>query len=237
LRVPHLCRSGRLLLDEAASRYVARVHRLEAGARLELFDPEAALRCAAVVSGIERRGVWVDAEPPQPVAPSALRRVTLLQSLGKGDKLDEVVRDATALGVSAMVTVASERSVVRLDEEGGERRRARWRRIAVETARQCGRGELPVLEGPLDFGSALRRSEGLTLMLAPEAPCSLREALERAERTQPLGLLIGPEGGWSERELAAASAAGVQGVRLGQWVLRTELAATAALAAVLALSE
>jgi 16S rRNA (uracil1498-N3)-methyltransferase len=226
--------AGERALEASAAHYVTRVHRLAAGDAFVAFDPDARLEADATVLAVGRHDVRCRLESPRPARLLGMSGVTLVVSATKGDKLDDVIRAATALGASAVSVVASGRSVPELGD--AEKRFARFRAIAVDAARQSGRGDLPELLGPAllaDALSALGTSNSLKLCLDPGAPATLGAALaERGER--PLSLLIGPEGGFTRAELDATESAGFVRVRLGDLVLRAELAAIAALSAVVA---
>jgi len=228
-----LLKEGELVLDEAASHYVARVHRLSAGDRVVLFDPEARLEADATIASIERRvACVVSAVRAASAVPTAA--LTLVQALGKGDKPERVVRDATALAATRIVFVESARSVVRASAWSDDKRR-RFRAIAVEAARQSGRGDVPVIEGPMSLAEAATLvKDSMRLCLAPGRGPSLRAALAGRE-TDSIALFVGPEGGFDDGELSALAEAGLAFVVLGELVLRTEVAAAAALAAVIAL--
>jgi 16S rRNA (uracil1498-N3)-methyltransferase len=225
---------GEAVLDVPASRYLVKVHRFEPGAEFLAFDPEA--RSEADATLLEAR---IDGARCRIGTPRAAERVSrhetgLIQCLGKGDKIDHVIRDATALGVSRLTIATSERAVVRIGGEGPHRV-DRWRRIAIDSARQSGRGDLPELAGPLDLAAALEGAAStLKLCLDPRAELSLTRALERAQPADAIDLLIGPEGGFSADELGLAESKGFVRVGFGPFTLRTETAATAVLGAVLA---
>lgn len=240
LRVPgSSLREGDTWLDEAASRYVARVHRLGPGGALLLFDPDRGQEADAVVVSVEARRVRCSVGPPRPGSRLGVLPVHLVQCLGKGEKPDGVVRDATVLGARGVLLVESSRSVPKLRERA-DARRGRWREVAVQAARQSGRGDIPELRGPLPFAEALGAIDATIarrLVLSPDAELPLLAALEGVEVDAPGALLIGPEGGLSVDELARAEAAGFLRVSLGTLVLRTETAATAALGAWLAWRE
>lgn len=226
--------AGERLLDEAASRYLVRVHRLGAGAGFIAFDPDAALEAEGEIVEVRGRRALCRLGEPGPAGNTPAYEVTLLQGLGKGDRFDRVVRDATALGARAVVAVATERSVVDLGDRAAARRE-RWRTIAVEAARQSGRGDVPRIAGPLSLDEALGNAgDALGLVLDPEAGASLAARLRDWSPERPLALLIGPEGGLSPDELARAQGAGFRAARFGDFVLRTETAATAVLGAVVA---
>ena len=154
----------------------------------------------------------------------------MIQGIGKGDKLDTVVRDATELGATRIVPAICERSVARPDAA----RAARWRRVAVEAARQCGRGDVPQILAPLAFAEALHEARGeAKICLDPRADRPLSAALSAAEGVV---FAVGPEGGLSDRELALAEEAGFARVSLGPWILRTETVCAAVLGAAMVLS-
>jgi len=155
LRVPvHQLEAGEITLDPDASRYVARVRRVAEGESILLFEPRSAREAEAKVISIDKAGVRCQVRAVRPTTARPRRPTTLLQAIGKGEKLDAVVRDATELGATRIVAVETERSVVKLGNRG-EARRDRWCRIAIEAARQCGRGDVPEVLGPIGWAEAL----------------------------------------------------------------------------------
>jgi 16S rRNA (uracil1498-N3)-methyltransferase len=234
LRVPVAAlAAGEHPLAAEAAAYVARVHRLGAGDRLVVFDPERALEADAEIVEAGKRVVVVRVGAPRAAARPA-RAVTLIQGIGKGDKLDAIVRDATELGATSVVPALCERSVARPEAA----RAARWRRIAVEAARQCGRGDVPAIAAPLAFVDAVREADpaALRLCLDPAAERSLGEVVQTVGAHTAVIFAVGPEGGFSAAEIAAVEAAGFARVVLGRWVLRTETVCAAVLGALLALA-
>ncbi|MBX3127514.1 MAG: 16S rRNA (uracil(1498)-N(3))-methyltransferase [Polyangiaceae bacterium] len=228
---------GERTLSEAASRYLVRVHRLAPGRAFSLFDPEARLEAEATltVAHPRRARCRIDAVRAAPT-PSG-RRTTLVQALGKGDKPDQVLRDATQLGVSRVVFALTERSVVSLGERAASRA-TRWRQIALDAARQSGRPDVPELGPFAALGEVLAEVDApLCLLLHPAGGQPLLAALSGAPADAGLVLLIGPEGGFSDAERGLAREHGFSPVTLGRLVLRTETAAVAALGAVLAADE
>lgn len=166
------------------------------------------------------------------VAP-ALPPLILLQCLGKADKPEQVLRAATALGASEVIFAVAERSIAGPADE----RRERWLGIVKDVALQSERGRVPLLHGPEPLPAALARvSVPVRLVLDPEATLGMLEALERDGVDRGCALLVGPEGGLSARELEEARNSGFRPVRLGPHVLRTELAASAALAVAMAVA-
>jgi 16S rRNA (uracil1498-N3)-methyltransferase len=143
--------------------------------------------------------------------------------------MDTTLQKSTELGVRRIVPIASERSVVRLSGDRAERRVAHWRNVVIAACEQCGRNRVPEVAGITTIEAFLddQDSGGLRLLLDPEADRALREF----PRPEKVSLLVGPEGGLTERERASAERSGYVPVRFGPRVLRTETAPLAAIAA------
>ncbi len=220
-------RAGEQQLAKDLGNYLVKVLRLRAGDVFTLFDPEAALEADAEL--LRDLPAIARVSEPRAVRRSGLRDVALLQGLAKGDKPEQVLRAAVALGATSVTFLRTERSV-----PGAELRLERLRAVMVDTARQCGRGDLPALGPLVSMDAALQASDGLGVLLDPNAEQSLVELLRTLAPGHPLALAVGPEGGFSEKEMQRLLAAGFQAVRLAPFVLRTELAAVAALSVVAA---
>ena len=219
--------AGEQQLSRELGGYLVKVLRLRAGDAFTLFDPEAGTEAdAALVRDIP---AVVKVGEPRAAPRTTRREVVLLQGFAKGDKPEQVLRAAVALGVSSITFVRTERSVA-----AAELRRERLRAVMLDAARQCGRGELPIVSGLVDLPAALADAQGLRLLLDPAAPESLIEMLRQAPRDRAVTLAVGPEGGFAAEESAQLLAAGFVAVRLAPFVLRTELAALAALSVVAA---
>lgn len=224
-------RAGARALDAEQARYLGRVLRLGEGHRVVAFDPEAELEADGTLRGAGAQ-LSLELQTPRPATRKPARRITLLQGTGKGDKLDAIVRDATELGASRLVPVVTARSVAR---PGGDRG-ARWRRVAVEAARQCGRADLLRVEEPLPWDEALARfAHAPGACFAPGGETSLGDFVRASAAAAEVCLLVGPEGGLDPAEIDAARAAGLTVVGLGPLVLRTETVCAAALGALLTL--
>jgi 16S rRNA (uracil1498-N3)-methyltransferase len=225
---------GNVVLDEAAARYVTRVHRLGPGDRFVGFDPEARLEAEVEITAAAR-SVAVLVGPLSEATAVARSGVWLLQALGKGDKPERVLRDATALGVEHVLFVETRRAVVRVEGDGRARAR-RWHAIAVDAARQSGRGDVPDVPAPCSLEEAFARlpAGARRVCLVPGAESLLGAVLDAWTPGEPLAVLVGPEGGLDSAEIAAARAAGFVAVRFGSFVLRTETAAVAVLGAIAA---
>lgn len=227
-------REGRQTLESEVARYLLRVHRLGQGDTFVAFDPEARLEAVATLVTDHPKAPVCEIATPVPATLVSTLPLTLLQALGKGDKVDRVVRDATQLGVQRIVLVETERSIPERSDKHRDKER-RYARIALEAARQSGRGDVPVLAGPESLEAALESVAGASLKLAfhASADTNLRQLFgTHSERPGSIAACIGPEGGFSGAELGELVAAGFSLVRLGPFILRTETAAIAALAAI-----
>ncbi len=161
--------------------------------------------------------------------------VTLLQGIPKGDKMELIIQKNIELGVTCILPVMMERSVVRFkdDREKGKKTE-RWNRIAVEASKQCGRLKVPQVLSPLTLKEAISRLEPGGLRLLPyenERDCRLKSLL-RDRAVSSISFLIGPEGGIAEAEFSELQAAGFLSVSLGRRILRTETAGFAVMSAI-----
>ena len=217
-------------LPEPIAHHALRVLRLNVGDTLMLFDGEGTEYLAVIESA--GRSVSVRIESSERVDRESPLSVTLYQALPAGDKMDWVVQKAVELGVNAIVPVAAERSVLKLTGDRAAKRLAHWQSVAVSACEQCGRNRVPQVGGILPWPQALAACAAThRLILAPGGQVRLRDM---PPLTGEIALFVGPEGGWSEPERAAARAAGLQPLSLGPRVLRTETAGLAALAALAA---
>ena len=224
-----------LLLEGEEARHARRVMRLRPGDVCELFDGcgQAARVRLVAVEGASSMRVEVE-ELLEPMAPVA--DVVLATAVPKGAHMDLVVQKAVELGVSRVVPLISERTIVRLDGREAQQKCQKWQRTVLEACKQCGVNRLPVVEAPQSYASFIRREDlpGLRLQcaLVPQAR-PLRELLEpaRAQGGSACTLLIGPEGDFSPAEYEAGASAGFAPVSLGPIVLRVDTAVFMAVAA------
>jgi 16S rRNA (uracil1498-N3)-methyltransferase len=224
-------KEGEVTLRDSVARYVAGARRIGAGEEILLFDPATAREAVALVVSVRKAEIVCLLGPVRPSsAARAVRRVTLLQAIGKGDKFDAVVRHATELGATAIVAVDTERSVVRLATKGPGRLE-RWRRIAAEAARQSGRGDAPAISGPTPWAEAIAQApnRALKVCLFEGASEPLGPHLGRLGPADAVVFAIGPEGGLETSEVETAQRGGFVAVSLGDIILRTETVAAAVL--------
>jgi len=164
---------------------------------------------------------------------------TVYLAYAKGERMDYAVQKSVELGADRICLFPSDRCIVKMDEKTRPKKLARWGKIALEAAKQSGRGKVPTVDALPDYPSALTQAAGATVPLflyEGEAQRSLQAALEAHPQFDTVSLVIGPEGGFTEAEALQAQAAGLLSVSLGKRILRCETAPVAALAAVMALT-
>ena len=226
----------RITLEGNAASHVTRVLRLRVGEALTLFNGEGGEH-AAQIDRAHGGTVTVAVGEREPIERESPLALTLAQGVSRGERMDFVVQKATELGVSSLVPLLSERSVVRLDAQQADRKLNHWRAVAIAACEQCGRNRLPQVRAPVALREFLRSGApaapaaaaapaGTRLLLSPAAE---RRIADLADAARAVTVLIGPEGGLTQEEEQAAVSAGFTPVRLGPRVLRTETAAIAAL--------
>jgi len=224
-----------MTLDRAASHHLGSVLRARPGDGFVAFDPETRVEADGQVLEVERGRIHAEIGAVRPGRVVAPLPITWIQGLAKGEKMDNIVRDATELGATHFVPVATEFSIVRLAAARVEARRARWTRIAEEAARQSGRADPPSISAVLSWDDAIGSGTGdaARFCLFERAREPLGPALARAlRRGDALAFAAGPEGGLAGEEVESAREAGFEVVSLGELILRTETVVTAVLGAV-----
>lgn len=225
-------------LDEENSRYLSSVLRMKVGQNVDVVDSTGDV-IRTEVSLIEKKSVSLrpinrekcNSEPPVDI--------TLYQAVSKGERMDLTIQKSVELGVSRIVPVMSERCVVNL--KGDTRSKTdRWQKIALEAARQSQRGVVPAVVTPMSFSEALKDSKenGTAFFLwEEEHALTLKSAMEKwqseGKNGDRLGIIIGPEGGFSEAEAQEAKESGAICATIGKRILRTETAGPAVLAMML----
>ena len=161
-------------------------------------------------------------------------RFYLFQGLPKGDKLELIIQKTVELGVAGIVPVEMSRCVMKLDDKKKTSKRERWQAIAESAAKQSKRSVIPGVSDVLTYKQAMERAAELDLFLVPyeneRGMAATREALDRIRPGMSVGILIGPEGGFEEKEIELAREAGGTVISLGQRILRAETAAVTAVA-------
>jgi len=211
--------TARLADDEA--RHLSQVLRLKTGDEVAVFDG-AGHEFRARVQQISRDGADLRLLEAIAAAAEPSVRLTLAQAVLKGEKMDDVVRDATMMGVTAIEPLVTEHTAAHMK---AGRAPERWRRIAISSAKQCRRAVVPAIGVGLHFSEWLPRdgAETRVLLVEPSAAVGAYPLSTLAgSRPASASLLVGPEGGWSIAEIEAASRAGCIPITLGRRTLRAD---------------
>jgi 16S rRNA (uracil1498-N3)-methyltransferase len=222
------CAAGQLVsLTSADTRHLRLVLRVQRGDEVTVVSNATAWR--ARVEDIAGDSMRVQIVEPMTVRGELPQRVTVLQAIPKGTKMDEVIEKVTELGASRIVPIRCQRTY------GGESaaKLDRWRRIARSAAAQSQRLIVPSVDASMDVADALAAfSRDTRVLVAWEQAARGSLALALAGEQRPLSIAIGPEGSFTEEELQQAQGLGCDLVSLGPTTLRTETAAAAAIAAI-----
>jgi len=229
LEEEQLVKGNEITLNEEDLKHAYRVLRLKPGDHAAVSDGRGAVKYG-VITVSEPEIVRVRLEQDLPAAESPLE-LTLVQSLAKGEKMEQVIRQTVELGIKRIIPVVTARSVPRLDSSKEEKKITRWRSIIRSAAAQCRRAYLPQLE-PLHGLQSILPLIAASKTLVPyerEGNAPLVEVLSRPKpKNKAVLLFIGPEGGFNSEEIKAIEEAGGITVHLGPRILRTETAAVAA---------
>ena len=215
------------------AKHIGKVLRMQPGDKLQIVSDDGVSALAEVTAISETtvtvRCLEVLAESHEPAV-----KITLAQGLAKGEKMDFIIQKAVELGAYSIVPVAMEHSVVRLDGAKAAKKVERWQKIAEAAAKQSKRDIIPQVQELQSVSEMLANNNCKTKIIAYECEdrMSLKTALREAGQMENLLLIIGPEGGISEAELAKAREAGAVPVSLGRRILRAETAGLVAMSAI-----
>ncbi len=225
-----------LARDSAA--HVAKVLRARGGDELLLFNGDGR-EFSGAIETVKGSRVFVSIGAVRIVDRESPFELTLVQCVPRGDRMDFIVQKATELGVTRIVPVLSQRSVVRLDPAQAASKQAHWRAVAISACEQCGRNRLPAVETPLPLlhylGAIIpRASNMLRMVLEPDrsekSQLAALESLDPSVRLSGAIVAIGPEGGFAAEELDAFDISSFSRSGLGPRIMRTETAAIVAIA-------
>jgi 16S rRNA (uracil1498-N3)-methyltransferase len=230
VRIAPDTRQGDIItLPKAEAHYVAHVLRMRAGEEIDAFDGvehEYRLRLIAVSSRTVQGQVLASRSSMMP----SLTPLVLGQAVPKGTKMDLIVEKCSELGLTTLVPLYTERTIVRTLPGQTSDKLARWQRIAQAAARQCGRHTLLDVRPPMplaDFYADYPTAAVKIVCWEKETQQGLRQVLDALAAKDPIVILIGPEGGWTSQEIVTARAHGFVTAQLGSHRLRTETAAIA----------
>jgi 16S rRNA (uracil1498-N3)-methyltransferase len=220
--VPHAREESNVSLPREEAEHLRRVLRLRIGDAVVVFDGDGG-EFPAVVASIDGSQVTVATGARGVAARELPTAIVLVQSVLKGDKMDEVVRDAVMLGVTAIQPLLSAHTEVA--SAAAAARVERWTRIAIASTKQCGRARLTTIGAPCSWTDWIRRShDGLTIMLVEPRSDALPPVARELPSQAPdrASIVVGPEGGWTADEVREAAAAGATAFSLGDRTLRAD---------------
>lgn len=232
---PSRWRGGNVVLGASATHHLATVLRAAPGDRVAVFDGRGREADAALetIQDGEARLRVIDERRAHERGP----HISLYASIPKGKRMDWLVEKAVEIGVADIVPVHAARGIVRLSGTHATERARRWQRVALSAAKQCGAAWLPGVRQPVGLAQLRRELESQDLLLLA-CQCAeaepLRAVLRRVREHGPsrVGLLVGPEGDWTENERALLVSTGATVVSYGERVLRVETAALFGLATI-----
>ncbi len=215
------------------SRHIEKVLRMKCGDEILVFDGTG-FEYTARLTAIEKNLCKAEILKKEFSLSEPKTKITLFQGLPKSGKMELIVQKAVELGVMRVVPVMMERCVTKIaNAAAGAEKAKRWNKVSVEAAKQCGRGLVPEVLEPVTFEKAIEMLEEIQLPLMPyevlghEGKCDLKNVLSRNPDATEFGILVGPEGGFSDEEAAFAMEHGIRAVGLGRRILRTETVASA----------
>jgi 16S rRNA (uracil1498-N3)-methyltransferase len=226
--------SARVVLPEGEGHHVTRVLRLRAGDDVRVFDGRGREWVARLEPSERRSTTTVELGAEVAPIPEPSVRVTLAAGILKGDHMDAIVRDATMMGAAEIVPLVTEHVTVPKKAWQGGAAQERWQRVAVASAKQCGRAVVPEIAPPVELAVVLSRHGGQSIVMFVEPAVGADARAVSGTPIAPGGtllVLIGPEGGWSFAEVTQARTAGAVLAHLGPRTIRADAMATAALAA------
>lgn len=208
-------------LNLEETRHLRDVLRLQEADRVKVFDGGGREFLCEIKTIAKKETVLQIVEEITPTAPESNLNLTLAVAILKGEKFDLVVQKAVELGVTTLMPINTQRADVKLKDAG--KRLERWRKIALEAAKQSGRSKLMTIVEPIDFGVFIEAANGMRILFAERKG----ESFSDIEKTKEITAVIGAEGGWEDSEIEAARAKGFQIVTLRGRILRAETAAIA----------
>ena len=218
-------------LPASASIHAVRVLRMEEGDTATLFNGDG-FDYACELTSVKKNAVTAKVKSSIEIKNESPLNITLLQGISSGDRMDYTIQKAVELGVKCIQPIATERSVVKLNQERAQKRVTHWQNIVNAACEQSGRAVIPSVDMPVTLSNWLAnhpQDKACRILLNP---IGAKRFAEINKPTDEIQLLIGAEGGLSTSEIEAASTNGFQSIILGPRILRTETAALTAIASI-----
>jgi len=214
-----------IFLDDFATHHALKVLRLKKGDELILFNGDGYDFQGQIIN-IAKKRVEVMINSRRIVANESNLKVTLLQALISNEKMDLIIQKTTELGISEIQPIVCQRGIVKIKNDKIEKRLLHWKQVSIGACEQCGRAKIPVINEPENITKYLEKiimsDKSLKIILSPTAIKSLNEISYSID--QNIKVLIGPEGGFSKKELELATKKNFLPIKIGPRILRTETA-------------
>ncbi|RMH43915.1 MAG: 16S rRNA (uracil(1498)-N(3))-methyltransferase [Gammaproteobacteria bacterium] len=226
--------SGEIIIADGAFHHLCRVLRAKPGQTVTLFNGDG-FDYVGTLTAVSKREACIRIDHHTKNVASPTLSITLLQAVSKGERMDWAVQKSVELGVSRIVPVLTERSVVRLTAERWEKKVNHWQQVAISACEQSGRSDIPIIAPVQTLSQAWQAlpTESLRLVASPDGQRKLRD-LNDTQVVQGVVILVGPEGGLTDTELNALTPQPIK-ISMGPRILRTETAPLAFLAGLHAL--
>ena len=215
------------------SKHIEKVLRMSCGDEILIFDGSGTEYTARLVS-IEKNVCKAEILQESRSLSEPQTKVSLFQGLPKSGKMETIIQKAVELGVYEIIPVMMERCVTKINNKAaGEEKTKRWNKVSVEAVKQCGRGLIPIVHEPVTFEEAVEMLKKTEIPLMPyemlghEGQKGLKEILDTNQDASTFGIMVGPEGGFSDNEAEYAIQNGIKAIGLGRRILRTETVASA----------
>ncbi len=217
-------------LSDSAAAHATKALRLSVGDSAIVFNGDG-FDYVCELTSIRKNIVFATITAAHKVTNESPLRITLLQAISSGDRMDYTIQKAVELGVTSIQPIASQRSVVKLSAERAEKRTEHWQNVAISACEQSGRAVVPQVASPINLQQWLAANLQANVTRILLNPIGALRLAEITPPTDEIQLLIGAEGGLAQHEIDLASSHGFQSVVLGPRILRTETAALTTIAA------
>jgi 16S rRNA (uracil1498-N3)-methyltransferase len=216
-------------LGANAATHATKVMRLSVGDQFLLFCGDG-IDYTCELTSVQKNLVMARVQSKQMLENESPLNISLLLGISAGDRMDIGIQKAVELGVSRVIPLKTERSVVKLDEDKAKKRVTHWQNIAIAACEQSGRAVVPEIMAPLPFSHMFNLPTATNITRITLDPLAEHKLADLPKPSGEIQLLIGAEGGLSANEIALAKQHGFIGVQLGKRILRTETAPLAAIA-------
>jgi 16S rRNA (uracil1498-N3)-methyltransferase len=234
MRVPHIYQASNIalntpvILDDDAAGHIGRVLRMKIGEHVSIFNGQGG-EYLSEITEVTKKNVVVMPLQFNPHDVESPLKIHLGQCVSRGDKMDFTIQKSVELGIAEITPIFSQRCGVKLSGDRLEKKHQQWQKIAIAAAEQSGRNTVPIVNTPVDLKQWLnQQTEALKLTLHPRAEHSIKTITVPKDGVR---FLVGPEGGFTDDEMAQTKQQAFLDVRLGPRVLRTETAALTVLSA------